>query len=93
MKDQGKKGTELVMEMTCGRASADLIAALIDEGRISEARESIREFSVWDKGGLITVLQRVLLRLSPRHYNYISRECLYRMEWHGASIVRKLKGA
>jgi glycosyltransferase involved in cell wall biosynthesis len=71
----------------------ELISALIDEGRIAEARKRMREFSAWDRGGVITMLQRLLLRLSPRHYNYISRECLYRTQWHAESIAGKLKGA
>lgn len=71
----------------------DLISALIDEGHVVEARERMREFAGWDRGALITKLQRVLLRLSPRRYNLISRECLYRTEWHAARIIGKLKGA
>jgi teichuronic acid biosynthesis glycosyltransferase TuaG len=70
-----------------------LIAALVDEGNVVGARERMREFSAWDGGSVATRLQSLLLRCLPRHYNYLSRECLYRAEWHIASLSGKLKGA
>jgi glycosyltransferase involved in cell wall biosynthesis len=70
-----------------------LISALVDEGKLTEARERMREFSAWDGGSVATRLQSLLLRCLPRHYNYLSRECLYRAEWHIASLSGKLKGA
>jgi glycosyltransferase involved in cell wall biosynthesis len=70
-----------------------LIAALVEEGDVAGARERMREFSAWDGGSVATRLQSLLLRCLPRHYNYLSRECLYRAEWHIASLSGKLKGA
>ncbi|MCA1816151.1 MAG: glycosyltransferase [Acidobacteria bacterium] len=71
----------------------ELVSALVAEGRIAEARASMREFAAWDRGALATAAQRLLLRLLPRHYNYLSRECVYRVEWHAAAIAGKLKRA
>lgn len=70
----------------------ELVSALVSEGRTAEARARMREFAAWDKGALATIAQRALLRLAPRHYNYLSRECVYRAEWHAARIARRLKG-
>jgi teichuronic acid biosynthesis glycosyltransferase TuaG len=67
----------------------DLISSLVAEGRIEEARRRMREFYAWDGGAPVTALQRLVLRLLPRRYNYISREFLYRAEWH----VRGLLGS
>jgi teichuronic acid biosynthesis glycosyltransferase TuaG len=60
----------------------DLISSLVAEGRFDEARRRMREFYAWDGGAPVTALQRLVLRLLPRRYNYISREFLYRAEWH-----------
>jgi glycosyltransferase involved in cell wall biosynthesis len=67
----------------------DLISALVAEGRVEEARRRMREFYAWDGGAAVTALQRLLLRLLPQGFNYISRELLYRAEWH----VRGLLGS
>ena len=67
----------------------DLVAALVAEGRIEEARRRMREFHAWDRGALVTGLQRLLLRSFPRQYNYLSRECLYRAEWHIRGLLRR----
>lgn len=65
----------------------DLISSLVSEGRVAEARRRMREFYAWDGGALVTALQRVVLRLLPRRYNYISREFLYRAEWHVRGLL------
>jgi hypothetical protein len=65
-----------------------LIAALIEEGESMEAEAYLKEFSRWDKSGLVTSLQNVLLKITPRGFNFISREFLYRTEWH----LKKLTG-
>jgi len=70
----------------------DLISALLDEDNLVEANRQMDEFAAWDKGRLITQCQRLLLKLSPRNYNFISRTCLYRAEWHAARVVNKLRG-
>jgi glycosyltransferase involved in cell wall biosynthesis len=65
----------------------DLISALVAEGRVGEARRRMREFYAWDGGAPVTALQRLVLRLLPRRYNYISREFLYRAEWHVRGLL------
>ena len=69
------------------RLYRDLIAALIEEGKLPEAREMLLEFAAWDKSGVVTSLQKLLLKVSPRSFNVISRECLYRAEWHWAKLT------
>jgi teichuronic acid biosynthesis glycosyltransferase TuaG len=64
----------------------DLISSLVSEGRFEDARRRMREFYNWDGGAPVTALQRLVLRLLPRRYNYISREVLYRAEWHLHSL-------
>ena len=60
----------------------ELIAALVDEGKISEAKQFVHELYSWNKHSIVTRLQKLLIRLWPQQYNFISRECLYRTEWH-----------
>jgi glycosyltransferase involved in cell wall biosynthesis len=60
----------------------DVIAALIEEGEVAEARQFLTEFSGWDKSGIVTSLQKLLMKVSPGSFNTISREFLYRAEWH-----------
>ena len=81
--DENKKRTRL------RRLYRDLIAALIEEGEVAEAQEFLREFSAWDKSGVVTSLQKLLMRVSPRSFNTISRECLYRAEWHLSKLTRR----
>src|ERR1044072_7647064 len=59
------------------RLYRDLIAALLEEGELAEAQEFLKEFSAWDKSGVVTSLQKLLMKVSPRNFNVISRECLY----------------
>jgi teichuronic acid biosynthesis glycosyltransferase TuaG len=60
----------------------NLISTLVAERRIEEARAYVKELSEWDEGGLVTPLQRILIRVAPGQFNFISRVCLYRIEWH-----------
>jgi teichuronic acid biosynthesis glycosyltransferase TuaG len=71
----------------------DIISALVREGLLREARVYMEEFAAWDRGALVTKCQKLLLRLSPRGYNFISRECLYRAEWHARRLSRRSKRA
>jgi len=71
------------------RLYRDLIAALIEENELAEAQELLREFSAWDKSGVVTSLQKLLMKVSPRSFNTISRECLYRAEWHLSKLTRR----
>jgi hypothetical protein len=59
----------------------ELIAALIEEGKIAEARAFLDEQYSW-RSNLVTRVQKLLISIWPRQYNFISRECLYRTEWH-----------
>jgi teichuronic acid biosynthesis glycosyltransferase TuaG len=58
-----------------------LLAALIRENKIEEARRSMKEFAAWDHS-LTTKLQQLLLGWWPKQFNLLSRECLFRFEWH-----------
>lgn len=60
----------------------DLVFALVKEGRVPEAKDYMKELSAQDTWGIITAIQKALLEISPSKYNFISRECLYRTEWH-----------
>jgi teichuronic acid biosynthesis glycosyltransferase TuaG len=60
----------------------ELIAALIDEGKISEAKHFVHELYSWNKNNIVTRLQKLLISIWPQQFNFISRECLYRTEWH-----------
>lgn len=59
----------------------ELISALIEEGKIAEAKEFLNEQYSW-QSNLVTRLQKLLISIWPQQYNFISRECLYRTEWH-----------
>jgi glycosyltransferase involved in cell wall biosynthesis len=59
-----------------------LIAALIDEGQITEAKAFVHELYSWNRNSIVTRLQKILINTWPQQYNFISRECLYRTEWH-----------
>jgi len=64
----------------------ELISSLVIEGRLDDARAQMRDFAKWDAGAVVTKLQQLLLRSFPRQFNYLSRECLYRAEWHLRSV-------
>ena len=65
----------------------DLITALIAEDDVAGARQAMREFAAWDRAGLITQCQRILLRLFPRSFAKISRRCLYPIEWRLSRLL------
>jgi glycosyltransferase involved in cell wall biosynthesis len=69
----------------------NLISTLIEENRIADALDYIREFSDWDRYGPVTWMQRALIKIAPKKYNFISKECLYRIEWHTAKLRDKLE--
>lgn len=64
----------------------ELISALVRERKVDEAKRYMRAFAEWDKRYL-TYLQRMLLTLSPGTFNYLSREVIYRAEWHLGSGI------
>lgn len=68
----------------------ELIAALVDEGKLAEAEKYLSEFSALDQSGVVTSLQKLLIKVWPRGFNFISRECLYRTEWHIRKSLGKL---
>ena len=59
----------------------ELIAALIEEGKVQEAKQFLNEQYSW-KSNIVTRVQKLLISIWPQQYNFISRECLYRTEWH-----------
>jgi len=71
----------------------DLVTALVAEGDLARARESMRDFAAWDRGGVVTACQRVLLRLSPGSFKSVSRGVLYRAEWHLNRLADRLRAA
>ena len=70
------------------RLYRELIAALLDEGKPAEAGEYLNELAAWDKPGIVTAIQKRLLRLSPGIFNFVSREFLFRTEWHLGRLRR-----
>ena len=69
----------------------ELIAALLDEGKLAEAGDYLKELAAWDKSRLVTTIQKILLKVAPRGFNFVSRECLYRTEWHLRKLTRQVK--
>ena len=64
-----------------------IIEALLNEGRRAEAKTYMRELAMWDKSGTVTSIQKALLKLAPGTFNLISRELLYRTEWHLTGLL------
>ena len=65
----------------------DLVIALIAENDITGARRAMREFAYWDRAGMVTLCQRIILRLFPSRFAGISRRCLYPIEWHLSRLL------
>jgi glycosyltransferase involved in cell wall biosynthesis len=70
----------------------EVIAALIDEGKISEAKQFLHELYLWNKNSIVTRVQKTLISILPQRFNFISRECLYRTEWHLRNSFGRGKG-
>ena len=68
-----------------------LIAALLHEGQAEEARTYLEELAGSDYGGAVTSIQRMLFQLSPSVFNFVSREFLYRTEWHLGGLARRVR--
>lgn len=49
-----------------------LTAALLEQNRVEEAKDSFRELCKWDRFGFVTSIQRVLIKVAPRKYNRLS---------------------
>ena len=64
-----------------------LAEALVREGKLAEAARSLEEFAAWE-ANVVTRAQSLVLKLWPRGFNFISRECLFRIEWH----VNRVRG-
>lgn len=73
------------------RLYRNMISALVEEGEMTEARRYMREFCALDRANAVTVVQSALLRIAPGNYNLISRECLYRAEWHLGKMRSRIK--
>lgn len=71
----------------------ELLSALIREGKPEEARGRLDELRAWDGAGVVNSIQNVLLRLSPGAFEFVSRECLYRAEWHLGRVFGRLSSA
>ncbi|HEX8136035.1 MAG TPA: glycosyltransferase family 2 protein [Pyrinomonadaceae bacterium] len=63
-----------------------VIATLIKENRLDEAGESVKALAVWDSRGLVTLLQRALIRAMPGRFNPVS-ERLYKAE----QLIKSIK--
>lgn len=70
----------------------DLIASLLEEGQFAQAADYMREFSAWDRSSVITSIQTVLMKVWPGRFNVVSREFLYRTEWHLRRLTEKIHG-
>lgn len=71
----------------------ELVTALIAENDLAAAREAMRDFAAWDRAGLVTFCQRIVLRLFPNRFAKISRAWLYPTEWHLMHLKDKFKMA
>lgn len=69
----------------------DLIAALLNEGNQTEAKQCMAELADWDKSGAVTSIQKMLMSISPGSFNFVSTNCFYRAEWHMSTLRKKLK--
>lgn len=64
-----------------------LIEALVRENKPAAAARTLEEFAAWESS-VVTRAQSLVLKLWPRGFNFISRECLFRIEWH----VNRVRG-
>jgi teichuronic acid biosynthesis glycosyltransferase TuaG len=71
----------------------ELLSALIREGKLQEARGCLDELRAWDGAGVVNSIQNLLLKLSPGAFDFVSRECLYRAEWHLDRVFGRLSSA
>jgi len=69
----------------------DLIAALLNENNRAEASQYMSQLAGWDQAGTITSFQKMLMTISPGSFNFVSRNCFYRAEWHMRALRKKLK--
>src|SRR5262249_26220614 len=67
----------------------NLVRALFDEGRASEARRSLQRLLLIEKGGLTTLLQIIAVSAIPSRLNLIS-DHLYRVEASISYRIRRL---
>lgn len=81
--------SELDKQRRVTRLYRELVGALIDEGKTSEAKQFLHELYLWNKNSIVTRLQKKLISIWPQQFNFISRECLYRTEWHLQNICNK----
>ena len=81
MIEVAKKHSDCLSRRTTQRRIRDLyrelIKTLLSEADLAAAQESMREFASWDRNGVVTIFQRILLRLSPGNFDRISRQFLY----------------
>lgn len=71
----------------------ELISALVKEGNLQGARDSLNELRAWEGAGVVNSIQNLLIRLTPGAFEFVSRECLYRAEWHLDRVFGRLSSA
>ena len=79
---QDSRLNDSLVKTTVKHLYRELISTLIEENKIGEAKDYMRKFSAWDRTGFTTSIQKLLIKMAPNQYNFISKECLYRIEWH-----------
>lgn len=67
-----------------------VVAAMIEENRINEARIYLNDLAAWDRLAT-TSLQKIFISLWPRRYNFLSYQ-LYRIEWRLRKVSRRTDG-
>jgi teichuronic acid biosynthesis glycosyltransferase TuaG len=71
----------------------ELLSALVREGKLKEAKASLDDLRAWDGPGVVNSIQNLLVRLAPGAFEFVSRECLYRAEWHLGRVFGRLSSA
>ncbi|MGH9943541.1 MAG: glycosyltransferase family 2 protein [Pyrinomonadaceae bacterium] len=65
-----------------------VVTALLKENRVGEAKAYVEDLSSWDKSA-VTSLQKMLIRLAPGQYNFISHQ-FYRVGWRLRKMRRQV---
>jgi len=71
----------------------ELLSALVREGNLKGARASLADLRAWDGPGVVNSIQNLLIGLAPGAFEFVSRECLYRAEWHLGRLFGRLSSA
>ena len=71
----------------------ELLSALVREGDLRGARAALDELRAWEGAGVVNSMQSLLIRVAPGAFEFVSRECLYRAEWHLDRVFGRLSSA